>query len=251
MDLSIKEVAEDKLVRTYRRKMLVEEKIEEQPWFNEELQKKGMMDKAQKLANLTYSVIEKSCNKVLLGKTFWKNIALPSVLYGTNVVNLTDTEIEKLQRIENGVYRKILGACRSTVVAILRGEIGASSMKSRIMSGKLSHVNNTINGRKELLKKIIIDMQEKERKWWKTNGNTCCPFCHNIEEDIFHFLLYCCTYREERVKAIGLQQPYEENESYIIGKFLFTDHNEIRKESLYMMWKKRMKELNNLKKTQD
>ena len=32
-------------------------------------------------------VIEKSCNKLLIGKTFWKVIALPYILMGNQVVN--------------------------------------------------------------------------------------------------------------------------------------------------------------------
>ena len=40
----------------------------------------------------------------------WKSIALPAVLYGANVMALTETESKQLQVIENGVYRQILGA---------------------------------------------------------------------------------------------------------------------------------------------
>ena len=53
------------------------------------------------------------------------------------IVNLTETEINKLQRVENSVYRQILGGIKSTAVTSLRGEIGASSMKTRIMIGKM------------------------------------------------------------------------------------------------------------------
>ena len=42
--------------------------------------KEKMINKANRLANLTYSIIAKSCNKVLIGKTYWKSVALPSIL---------------------------------------------------------------------------------------------------------------------------------------------------------------------------
>ena len=74
--------------------------------------KTEMINKANKLANLTYSVIAKSCNKVLIGKTYWKCVALPSILYGISTIHLTETEIDRLQRIENSVYRKILGGTK-------------------------------------------------------------------------------------------------------------------------------------------
>ena len=45
-------------------------------------QKSEMTAKAQNLANLTYSLIEKSCNKIMIGKTYWKSVAIPSILHG-------------------------------------------------------------------------------------------------------------------------------------------------------------------------
>ena len=82
-----------------------------------------MLQKAKKLANQTYPVIAKSCNKILIGKTFWKSLALPSILYGANIIEFSKTEIEKLQTIENSVYRQILGAPNYAQKSALRGEI--------------------------------------------------------------------------------------------------------------------------------
>ena len=70
-------------------------------------QRGKIIENARKMANITYSVIEKSCNKLLIGKTFGKSIALPSLLYGTNIINLTDDNIRESQKIENSVYRSI------------------------------------------------------------------------------------------------------------------------------------------------
>ena len=68
-----------------------------------------MITKAQRLANLTYSIIARSCHKIIIRKSFWKNGCLPSVLYETNILNLTGKKKE-VQVIENSVYRQILGA---------------------------------------------------------------------------------------------------------------------------------------------
>ena len=87
-----------------------------------------MLTKARKLANMTRSVIATSCSKLLIGKTFWKSVALPSILYGSTIIDLNEMEISKLQRIENGVFRQILGAPSYTPLATLRGgEVGAST----------------------------------------------------------------------------------------------------------------------------
>lgn len=129
-------------------------------------QKKNIMEKAQRLANVTYSVIAKSCNKIIIGKTYWKTLVLPSVLYGTNIINLTETEINKLQRIENGVYRQILGAPKYTACCTLRGEIGASSMKTRMINGRVQFIKNIQEGKNELLKEILRDMKEDGNYSW-------------------------------------------------------------------------------------
>lgn len=48
-------------------------------------QKKIAIEKAEKMANMTYPIIAKSCNKILIGKTYWKQVALPSILFGSKI----------------------------------------------------------------------------------------------------------------------------------------------------------------------
>ena len=43
-------------------------------------------EKGTKLCNYMTSVIGGSCNRLLIGKTFWKNVALPGILYGQEVM---------------------------------------------------------------------------------------------------------------------------------------------------------------------
>ena len=74
------------------------------------IQRDKRIQKARKMASITYSVIERIYNKLLIGKTFWKSIVLPSILYGTNIINLTEDTIKELQKIEKSVYMSILRA---------------------------------------------------------------------------------------------------------------------------------------------
>ncbi len=46
-----------------------------------------------------------------------------------------------------------------------------------------------------------------------------------------------------RQRAVELQQPYQEEEDYIIGRFLFEKARLKEKEILNQMWNKRKKEL--------
>ena len=121
-------------------------------------QKEKIMEKARKMANMTYSVIAKSCSKLLIGKTYWKSVALPSILYGINIMDITNTDIRKLQSIENGVFRQILGAPGYAQEEALRGEIGASSMKTRLREGQLKFLRYAMEGRNDLLRRIAEEI---------------------------------------------------------------------------------------------
>ena len=50
------------------------------------------------MANKTYGMVARSCNKLMIGKVFWKSLALPSILYGANVFIITDVEMKKLEK---------------------------------------------------------------------------------------------------------------------------------------------------------
>ena len=130
--------------------------------------KENMLQKAVRLSNLTYSIVARSCSRLNIGKTYWKSVALPSILYGANVVDFTKQEIEKLQRIENSVCRKILGAPSYSQTSALKGEVGISSMKARIMEGQLKYLQYILRGEgNDLIEKVVGEMrdQRKRNKW--------------------------------------------------------------------------------------
>ena len=56
------------------------------------VQKEEMFAKARSLANLTYNVTARSCSRILIGKTYWNNVALLSILYGINILDINETE---------------------------------------------------------------------------------------------------------------------------------------------------------------
>ena len=288
--------------------------------------KELMLEKAQRLANQTYPIIAKSCNKVMIGKVYWKSVALPHILYGANVIEFSKTDILKLQRIENKVYRQILGAPAYSQVSALRGEIGASSMTSRIMEGKIKLLKHTMTSEDSLLGRVTTEMKGLPKaKWtknlcsylkrtniqynrlrelskdeihksinqwdtlewrkelneksslevyfnWKNkiggmdkvydntpssvllykartnvlplndrkrwaNEDTKCKACGEEMENLKHFLLHCPKYNEIRITIPELQQPFQNNESDVIGRFLFESEMEVCKMKLKQMWK--------------
>ena len=77
-------------------------------------QKNEIMKKIKRLSVMTNSVIEKSCHRVMMGKTYWKGVVLPSTLYGAEVIDMKAEEIDKLQKAENTAMRRILKASKWT-----------------------------------------------------------------------------------------------------------------------------------------
>lgn len=132
-------------------------------------QKDKVLEKAKRMNNLMFSVINTSCNRMLIGKTFWKGLAMSSFLYSHEILCFNKREKETIQRADNRAYRDILGVPVATAVEFLRGEVGASSHIARDMKGKLLYIKHAIteNKNKTLEKTMINEIQEAESKWSK------------------------------------------------------------------------------------
>ena len=100
--------------------------INKKNWHREHINKS--LDKGQSFANNLYSTIGNSCNRMLIRKTYWKALALSSILYCKGRMVYRKEDLDKFQRIENKAFRTILQVPTYTAVEFLRGEFGASFM---------------------------------------------------------------------------------------------------------------------------
>ena len=124
------------------------------------------LEKAKKKANEVISQVKKSFDKVVVGKAICKLMMVPGLLFGKAVVVIAKTTIEKIQRIENRVWKYLLGLGGYTTVESLRGEIGASMMLTGIMETMLLYVIDTLSSSFENLKMYMNDEIEKGRGQW-------------------------------------------------------------------------------------
>ena len=118
-------------------------------------QRKVMVGKAKWLSTLMSGVVERSCHRVMVGKSFWKGVAIPRILYGAEVVGMRVQDIEVIQRQENAAMRRMLGANRGVAIAGMRGEVGISDMKSRIGRCKMQYRRRVEQGTNEMLKRVM------------------------------------------------------------------------------------------------
>ena len=65
--------------------------------------RKRKIELAERMANVTFSVIARACERMMIGKVYWKSVVLPSVLSASEVTVWKASERKRLQRIENGV----------------------------------------------------------------------------------------------------------------------------------------------------
>ena len=74
----------------------------------------------------------------------WKQMFVARLLFGRAMVVSSKADINKIQDIENKVYRYLLGITSYATIAALRGEIGASMMETRVMETLLLYVKDRL-----------------------------------------------------------------------------------------------------------
>ena len=136
-----------------------------------EKENKQFLKNAAKQVNSLIAQIKKSAYKVLVGKAIWKLMAIPAILFGRAIVPTCESLIEGLQRLENRVWRYLLDIGGYSTIEALRGEMGASLVKSRIMETMLMYVVDTMNGNFDNVKEMMLDTISTQRGRWYKNIN--------------------------------------------------------------------------------
>ena len=98
-------------------------------------------------------------------------MSIPGILFGRSVVVTPKASIIKVQRIENKVWRYLLGIGGYSTVESLRGEIGASMMQTRIMETMLLFVIDTLASNFEDIKRYMNDTIERGKGQWINTVN--------------------------------------------------------------------------------
>ena len=98
----------------------------------------------------------------------WKGLAVPSIMYGANVLTWTDCEMQKLETIQNKVGRVALGANGYSGVEAIRGDMGWSSFYERHMKASILYkvrIDRMENTRWVKKMHLVVN---RESKWLRT-----------------------------------------------------------------------------------
>ena len=139
-------------------------------WVNDEkdmfkIHRQKKLESLERLTNMTHGIVKKACNRLIIGKTYFKSIVIPNVLYGSAVIDWNRKEERVLQTKQNEVCRKLLNAPKFCAVAALKGDIGLSDMKTRLMQSRLQYINNIEKRENELLKKVLQGLDLVDKEW--------------------------------------------------------------------------------------
>ena len=84
------------------------------------------------------------------------------------VIPTCETLAENLQRQENRVWRYLLDIGGYSTIESLRGEIGASMVRTRIMETMLLYVLDTLNGKFQDVKRLMLHtISSQKGRWYK------------------------------------------------------------------------------------
>ena len=102
-----------------------------------EKQRKINEGKARRMTGMIINGGKRSINKFELGRSLWKGMAVPYYLYGSEITYYREGDISKLEKAQSIIGRWSLGVPKSTAIEAIRGDMGWSTFRERIVKGKL------------------------------------------------------------------------------------------------------------------
>lgn len=133
--------------------------------------------KARRMTGMIINAGVRSINKYEVGRSLWKGMAVPYCLYGSEITYYREGDLDKLEKTQNIVGRWGLGVPRCTAVEAIRGEMGWSTFRERVLKGKLNFLKK-VEGldedrwvRQVLGENTVRTSWKREIDRWKRRGD--------------------------------------------------------------------------------
>ena len=147
--------------------------------------KSEKMSRANQWYGRLASIARHRANKYVVVRELWKGMAVPSIMYGMNVLNWTESELQKLEVVQNKVGRVALGANKYACVEAIRGDMGWSTFSERNMKGNIMYKVRLERMRNERWVKKVYEHVGKESKWIKSCKRLVKKCDLNYRENVF------------------------------------------------------------------
>ena len=84
-------------------------------------------------------------NREEIADTLWNYVGLNARLHDSEIVNFTNTTLNKLENLQCEVGRWILKVNRGIPNTAVRGELGWSCIKTKVAGRKLNYLNRILD----------------------------------------------------------------------------------------------------------
>ena len=98
-----------------------------------------MVAKAQSFKNIILRTSFQFVDRIKAASALWNNVAIPTFLYGADVVPISATHIKELDVIQNQLGKALLGLPQSTANPVVAAELGWKPFQLRVSQVKLSY----------------------------------------------------------------------------------------------------------------
>ena len=102
-------------------------------------EKNGLRVKAEKQLNIINGNMHLRANHYEIMRGLWKGVAVPTVMYGMEVLEVKAGEMQGLEVVQRKAARKGLGANRYAPIETLGGEMGWSTFNERVEKAKMKY----------------------------------------------------------------------------------------------------------------
>ena len=105
---------------------------------------KCVVDKAEMYSRTIMSLVREGHDRAFTAYTLWQCLALPSILYGCEVIPLTLTTIKKVQSCQNEVGRFILQVPKSSTNLSVSVDVGFKPINLYVVQKVLTYVKSIL-----------------------------------------------------------------------------------------------------------
>ncbi len=111
---------------------------------NEELAAK-MAGRAEQLKGQVLKLARESFNFAYVARNLWEKVAMPALLYGSEVTELSEDDLIQVEKVQREVARRVTGGLNSTSIQGMYGELDWKDMYTRVAEKRLNYLHRLVH----------------------------------------------------------------------------------------------------------
>jgi len=117
----------------------------------------------RKFEHMIYALVANKVNKVLLSKSLWQNLALPTILYGLPVFDLNKGDIKRLNNVQMRIFKRALNVPKQTSNNYVIEECRIKTIEEIDQCSKLVFLRHCLINTTKLASAISLEWERKNK----------------------------------------------------------------------------------------